>query len=148
MSALPELFVFILYLMLGTAAVVLLFRVFITKQRSIKIRSLIISSACVLLLVYFKSCDAANYKHNQLSVVGVYYLTNYPGCDTCSVELMENMRYQLKDHDNIIESSDWHYEIGGDYFIIYMNGDRAQLGAGKFSYKKYKLKYPEMGGNQ
>ena len=63
--------------------------------------------------------------------------------NSCYLELRENMTYIVVDKGKIIESSNWHYEVGGDYFITYLDNDRHQLGSGNYSYERYKLKYSE-----
>jgi hypothetical protein len=89
----------------------------------------------------FKSCQDNNYKNNQLDQVGIYYLTNYPNCDSCYIELNENMTYKIINKGQKVKNGDWHYESGGDYWITYLNGERDQLGSGTYSYTNYKLKY-------
>jgi hypothetical protein len=42
-----------------------------------------------------------------------------------------------------VEKGDWHYEVGGDYWITYLNGRKSILGEGIYSYQKYNLKYSE-----
>ena len=142
MSALGELFIYVIYFVLGLACIIFLLLTF-TSKKSIKPWTLIASILFCFLFFTFKSCQKENYKQNQLSVVGTYYLTSYPNCDSCYLELRENMTYIVVDKGKIIESSNWHYEVGGDYFITYLDNDRHQLGSGDYSYERYKLKYSE-----
>ncbi|MFL5748428.1 MAG: hypothetical protein ACJ751_27395 [Niastella sp.] len=52
------------------------------------------------------------------------------------------MTYIIVSKGKIVETSIWHYEMGGDYFITFLNNDSDQLGSGAYAYKDYKLKYP------
>jgi hypothetical protein len=140
LSALSELFVYIPYFVLGLACVIF-FRLTIKAKRQKKIGAGIAGLFCIFLLFNYKSCVADSYKKNQLTRVGLYYLTNYPDCDSCVLELKENQTYQITKRGQIIEQSNWHYEVGGDYFILYLGNDNHQLGSGDYAYEKYKLKY-------
>ena len=140
MSAIGEIIIYIIYIVLGLPCVILLI-VTITADKSIKLWTLIASLLFGLLLFSFKSCQDNHYKKNQLSVVGIYYLTNYPKCDSCLLELKEDMTFTIEKNGKVIEQSNWHYEVGGDYWITYLNNDRSQLGSGEYAYEDYKLKY-------
>jgi hypothetical protein len=143
MSALGELIIYVIYFILGLLSVVFLILT-IKSKNSIKPWTLI---ACILfgfLLYCFKSFQNDKYRKNQLSVVGVYYLTNYPDCDSCYIEIKENMTYIVVNKGKIAEQSIWHYEVGGDYWITYLDNDRHQLGYREYSYEFYRLKYPNI----
>ena len=140
MSALGELFIYIIYIGLGLASLLFLILTFTSKKRD-KIWAAFATLFFGFLLIGFKSCQSNNYKNNQLNQVGLYYLTDYPNCDSCVIELKENQTYEVRTYGEIVEQSNWHYEVGGDYFITYLDNDNYQLGVGKFVYKKYKLKY-------
>ena len=143
MSAFGELFIYLIYVLLGLTGVVF----FLWTYTSKKVRkpwTLLGGLFFTFLLFYFKSCQNENYKRNQLSQVGKYYLTDYPNCKSCYIELKENMTYNVIDDGKIIETSNWHYESGGDYWITYLDNDKYQLGNGKFNYKKYELKYSKV----
>jgi len=140
MSALGELIIYVVYFMLGLHCIIFIVLT-ITSKKSTKPWTLLASLMFVFLFFNFKSCQDNNYKRNQLSVVGVYYLTNYPNCDSCYLELKENMSYVIVNEGKVIEQSNWHYEVGGDYWIIYLDNDRHQLGSGEYFYERYKLKH-------
>ena len=140
-SSLSELFVYIIYFSLSFICSIFLYWTFKTNQKN-KIWTGIAVLFFVFLIFKFKSYLADSYKESQRSHVGLYYLTNYPNCDSCILELKENKSYEIKKQGTIIEYSDWNYEVGGDYFILYLDSNKHQLGSGDYSYEKYKLKYP------
>lgn len=141
MAAISELLIYFIYFILGLTSIVFFVLTFTTKKQN-KIWTGVAGLFFTFLLFNFKSYESDNYKKNQLSQVGFYYLTNYPNCDSCVLELKENQMYQVTKRGQIIEQSNWHYEVGGDYFIVYLDNDKHQLGSGDFVYEKYKLKYP------
>jgi hypothetical protein len=141
MNGVGELLIFIINLFLGLTSLMLFVQAF-TKYKTIKPRILSYSAIFFILFCMLKSCRDKGYHNAQLEQVGIYYLTNYPNCDSCYVELKEDMTYDLVRKDTVIKTSDWHFESGGDYWILYLDKDRYQLGSGDFEYKKYKLKYP------
>ena len=57
-------------------------------------------------------------------------MTTYRNCDSCYLELKENMTCIVVNKGKIIEQSNWHYEVGGDYWITYLDNDKHQLGSG------------------
>lgn len=140
MAALGELLIYIIYFTLGLLCLFLLFLT-IRSKKTIKIWTFIGSLFFGILFFNFKSCQDNNYKKNQLSVVGTYYLTNYPNCASCIIQLNEDMTYYVVSNGNIIEKSNWHYEVGGDYLITYLDNDKHQLGANEYAFKGCKLKY-------
>ncbi len=144
MFALGEVIIYFIYFILGLPCIIFLILT-ITSKKSSKEWNFLSSLMFGSLFFYFKSCQDESYKRDQLSVVGVYYLDNYPNCDSCYLELKENMKYIIVNKGEIIEQSNWHFEAGGDYFILYLDNDRNQLGSGKYSYQHYQLKYPSGG---
>jgi hypothetical protein len=96
---------------------------------------------CVLFFV-FKSSQERNYRDSQIRQVGVYILKDFHGCLDCQVELKEDMTYVISDGVSILESSNWHFEMGGDYFITWLDIDRKQLGSGDYEYIKFVSKIP------
>lgn len=142
MSALGEVLIYVIYFILGLSCIAFLLLTFSSKKYK-KIWTIIASVIFGYLFFYFKSCQQQNYKQNQLSVVGTYYLTNYPDCNSCYLELKEDKTYVIVNKGKIVESSNWHYEVGGDYWITYLDNDKCQLGFGNYIYRDYKLKYPD-----
>jgi hypothetical protein len=140
MSALGELLIYFIYFVLGLGSLLFLALAFISK-RTTKIWASLAALFFGSLFFSFRSWQNDNYKKNQLSQVGKYYLTDYPNCNSCIIELKENLTYEVTNSGKIIEQSNWHFEVGGDYWITYLDNDNYRLGSGKFTYKKYKLKY-------
>jgi hypothetical protein len=82
------------------------------------------------------------HRKEELQYVGTYYLTEYPNCPTCVAVLKRNNTYKVLDGENEIEKGNWRFESGGDYFILYMDNDKYQLGSGKFSYERSTNGFP------
>ena len=141
MNGLSELVEFILPYILISFGLLFFIFTFIVKKK-IKLLTIFLCAICAFLFFQLKSCEKENYKKNQLEQVGIYYLTQYQNCDNCYAILKENMTYNIVKNRKIVESGKWHYEIGGDYFITYLeNGN--QLGSGNYEYGKYVLKYKQ-----
>jgi len=140
MWALGELFVYIIYFLLGLACIAFL-TVAITTKRRHKLRNGITGILCGFLLIGFNTCRSKNYAANQLTQVWLYYLSTYPHCDSCILELKENQTYVVTNRGKIIEQSNWHYEVGGDYLIVYLDNDKHQLGYGDYRFDTFKLTY-------
>ena len=138
MWALGELFVYIIYFLLGLASIAFLI-VAITTRRQHKLRAGIMAVISGFLLIGFNTCRNNNYAANQLTQVGLYYLSTYPHCDSCILELKENQTYEVTSRGKIIEQSNWHYEVGGDYLIVYLDNNKHQLGYGDYKFDKFKL---------
>ncbi len=131
-SAFTELFIYFIYFALGFGAIIyLLAFLFVEKKKIIHLLVSIISG--VLFILYFKSMKDG-YKKQQLEYVGSYHLKHYPNCKYCTLTLKEGNTYEVKDSSKILEVGDWHYETGGDAFIVYMNKDEDRLGVGRFDY--------------
>jgi hypothetical protein len=141
MSAFGALLIYAVYFVLGIFCLVFLVLTF-TGGRKTRVVTGTATIFFGLSLFIFKSCQSHKYEENQLSKVGLYYLTQYPGCASCVMELKEHQIYEVTSNGKIIESGDWHYEAGGDYWITFLDHDEYQLGSGKFAYGQYKLKYP------
>lgn len=142
MSAFVELLIYFIYFILGFGTLLFLAWAFTTKRKT-KIWAILAALFFGILFFSFKSCQDGYYKKNQISKVGQYNLTDYPNCTSCIIELKENQTFEVTNSGKIIEQGNWHYEVGGDYWITYLDNDNYQLGSGKFAYKKYKLKYNE-----
>ncbi len=141
MWAIGELITLIIYFFLGLSTVVFLLLAVTLKKRQTRLLALGPGLFFGFLLLCFKFYQDRNYKKSQLNQVGIYYLTDYPDCDSCYIELNENMTYKIVNKSQAIENGDWHYESGGDFWITYLNGTKDQLGNGKYSYHDYQLKY-------
>ena len=129
MAGLGELIILLIQWGLGLLAFVFLFLVFKVKPKE-KVWMLAGSLFSYFLFFSFRSHLNDLYLDNQRDQVGIYYLTNYPDCDNCILELKEDHTYEVRDDYKILEQSDWHYESGGDYWITYLDNDNHQLGSG------------------
>ena len=142
MAAIGELLVYVVFLFLAVGA--LHFFVLASKTKKVKKLLALLAGAFFCYLLYaYSSYLSESHKNEQLRQVGIYYLTNYPDCENCILELKEDMTYEVRNNGNVIKKSDWHYESGGDYWITYLDNDNHQLGSGDYSYQKYKRKYSE-----
>ena len=140
MSALSELIPYGIYIFLALFCLGFLILTF-TSPKPTRPWTFIGSACFAFLFFKFKSCEKEQYRQNQLDHVGIYWLTEYPNCNSCYLELKEDMTYVIVNKAKIVETSNWHYEMGGDYFITFLNNDRDQLGSGAYAYRDYKLKY-------
>lgn len=140
LSAISDLIPYLIFVFLGLAAIFFLVSTF-KANRSAKPWTLICSAFFCFLIFKFNSWLKERYEKGQLDHVGIYYLTDYPNCDHCILELKEDKTYQVSNNDTVLEKSNWHFESGGDYWITYLDNDRSQLGGGQYAYKRYRLKY-------
>jgi hypothetical protein len=138
MSALGELIGAIIYWIIILGGLVSLILAIILKGILKKAVTAAICSLCIVLILLIPKKRKSDYRRSQLEHVGTYYLTNYPNCDSCIAILKDDNMYEVKQNKNIIESGNWHFEMGGDYLIVYMNNDSGQLGSGRFQFDKFK----------
>ena len=143
MAALGEVFILFIYISLGAFNVFFLVFIFVWRK-ALKPFAVLGCVMYAYLFFSFKSCQDNIYKNQQRSRVGIYYLTNYPNCPSCVLELKEDNTYRVTSEEKQLEQGDWHYEVGGDYFIVYMNNDTDQLDHGRFEYTESILKYGEI----
>ncbi len=139
MWALGGLFYAAIYVLLALVVLILLAAAVFAKRRKLMYLILAMVFGCFIFIYY--TTNKANYKAAQLAHVGTYELTNYPDCDSCILALKEDNTYTVTDKTKKIESGDWHYDFGADYFIVYLNNERDQLGVGRFRYVYSKNTY-------
>jgi len=138
MNGLGELIVIVIYLILGISAVLCLLKIIISKKNVVKLfyaGGLILS---VYLFISFLTNNIKNHRQSELEYVRTYYLSDYPNCDSCELILKDNNAYTVINDAKILESGNWHYESGGDYWIVYLNDQEEQLGSGRFKYETHK----------
>jgi hypothetical protein len=140
MNGSGELILYLIQRLFLFTGIVFLILAFFIKKRIIALCICLIS---FLLFFQFKSCQSDSYEMVQKREVGTYYLTQYPNCKNCYVRLNDNMTYNVFENGKIIETNNWHTDIGQDYWITYMNDNKDQLGFGKFKYDKYEKKYSD-----
>src|SRR5687767_14915479 len=119
MAALGTLIIYGLYALLIIAAVLLTRLAFIAKFGRRKFLYIFLAIASFALLIFLVINQQLNHRKSELEYVGTYYLTSYPNCQSCKLILKENNSYQVISAKTIIEEGNWHYESGGDYFIVY-----------------------------
>ncbi|MFP5041997.1 hypothetical protein [Parasediminibacterium sp. JCM 36343] len=118
MSAIGEGLVYFIYFILGFGCIIYLLLA-LTSNKKTKLWAFPLILFFGYLFFLYKSYLLESYNQMQFNDVGIYYLTNYPNCPSCYLELKENMTYTVMDSCKIVESSNWHSEAGGDYFITY-----------------------------
>jgi hypothetical protein len=141
MAALGGLIVYIFYAILILTGIVFL-RLALIEKKPRKRRSYTIIgivSICLLFLhIYYLKL---NHRESELEYAGTYVLTRYPKCNSCILVLNGNNTYEVVNVNTIVENGNWHYESGGDYWIVYIGDNREQLGSGKYDYEHYKKKF-------
>jgi hypothetical protein len=142
-SGLTELIKYFIYIILFANCIFFLVFSLVSEKNKFSNFKFGFSLICGFLLIFLKTCVNYNYNRSQLTQVGIYYLTDYPSCKSCRIELKENLKYIVFNNNKEVEKGDWHYEVGGDYWITYLNGRKSILGEGIYSYQKYNLKYSE-----
>jgi hypothetical protein len=138
MSALGELISKIIYWIIILGGLVSLILAIILKGISKKAISAVICLLCIILILFISKKIKTDYRRMQLKHVGTYYLTKYPNCDSCIAILKDDNMYEVKQNKKTFESGNWHFEMGGDYLIVYMNNDSGKLGSGRFQFDKFK----------
>jgi len=136
MAALGELIVFLIYAFIISLTVILLF-VSIFKKSLILF---ILSMLSGIFLTYFTVNQWKNKRKDELENVGTYNLTNYPNCKSCRIILLDNNCFKVMSENKVVERGDWHFEQGGDYFIVFLNNRQNQLGSFPYEYDRYDVK--------
>lgn len=138
MSGIAELAKLVIYAIVILPPLVMLIIMLLNGKKFFKkgLRYLFFTSIPLMLLVIF---DITNHKNEELGYVGVYYLTEYPDCTSCQLELKENNTYTITKGDREIESGSWNYRSGSDYWIVDI-GEFGQLGTGNYAYYHKKEK--------
>ena len=141
MSGLGELIVFMLYATLGSSAIICILLLIVANTKLLKSLYLIGFLFSATLFVLYYNYKSSSHRASELEYVGTYYLTDFPNCVTCKLVLNADNTYDVRNENSVIETGDWHYESGGDYWIVYINKKGDQLGAGRFAYKRYDNRY-------
>jgi hypothetical protein len=138
MAALGELIVYAFYAILILVAIVFLRLALIEKKTPTRLRYTMIGvvSICFLFLHIYDL--KLNHRESELEYVGTYVLTQYPKCNSCVLILNGNNTYEVVNGNNVMENGNWHYESGGDYWIVYIGDNGEQLSSGKYDYYKKK----------
>lgn len=136
MSGLGELLVFMLYALLGSSAIICILMIIASNSKLLKLLYFIGFIAGAALFFLYYNYKSNSHRASELEYVGTYYLTDFPNCNSCKVVLKADNTYEVRKEAYVIETGDWHYESGGDYWIVYMNNKDDQLGSGRFAYKE------------
>jgi hypothetical protein len=133
MAALGVVFVWFIYLVLGLSTLRGIHRwanSIATRTKSWAIAQAMVSGTVLVLLVSFHYSDR---QRTEEEYVGTYSLSAYPHCPTCVLQLRPDRRFEIRQGSIVKEQGRWHYESGGDYFIVYIN-ENEQLGHGNYAY--------------
>jgi len=139
MSALGELLIYIIY-----GALVLFFlsrlslAIFHKRKKSKNVYG-VLALISVVSLLYFSRVQKKNRRANEEANVGKYHLSNYPNCPSCNVILKEDNTFEIVDSMKVLEKGDWSYESGGDFWIVYLDKRKDQLGSGIYKYDSFNL---------
>lgn len=136
MSAISELIIYIIYGIFLIGGISFLVLAWLATTNKLKIIYFLFGIISIICFTGILLSSRNALRKSELDYVGTYDLDNYPNCQNCILELKENNTFIVQNqNDNIVlEKGDWHYESGGDYIIVYINGESDQLGSGKFSY--------------
>lgn len=133
MSSIGDFIVFIVYsILLVPPILIIIFLIFRKKRFTIK-RSVYLVVAFIPL-IFFGSFQYKNKRDFELKYVGIYFLTEYPNCDSCLLILTKDNSYSVTKNGTKIETGHWNYRGGGDFWIVDI-GKNGQLGSGKFKYR-------------
>jgi len=142
MNALGELFIYVIYGVFIILSIAFFMRTLISKKKWAKWIWGSATAFWFTCLIFFAIHMKNVKRSNDLSIVGTYNLTQYPNCINCKAVLDENYTFTITNGIKVFEKGIWRYEVGGDYFVIYLNKNGDQLGSGDYKYNTYKLKYP------
>ena len=134
MSAISELLGFAMYFFLIIGSITFLVSAWLSKVKYKQTVYIILGILCLVVSIAWFVSSKITFHKWELEHVGIYYLDDYPNCLSCELELKTDKTFIVSEGKKILEKGDWHFEIGGDYFIIYLNGEDDQLGSGKFKY--------------
>ena len=141
MSAIGELIVVIIYVFLAVVALLCLLKIITSKGKMNKLLYLIVFGISTALFTMYLTFRSNNHRTSELNYVGTYSLTRYPNCNACKLLLKENNLYEVIKGTKVMETGEWHFESGGDYWIVYMNDKNDQLGNERFTYSGYTNTY-------
>ena len=134
MSAISELIMYFIYAVLLIASISFLVLAWLSSSNKLKVFYSIIGLISIALFVTILLSNNHQFRKSELEYVGTYDLDKYPNCKNCTLELKEDNTFVVLNYNLTVEKGDWHYEAGGDYFIVYLNGNKYQLNSGRFSY--------------
>ena len=131
MWAIGELIVLVIYVILSIPPILIVIR--LKRKKTFPVKKLTYLVIAIIPLFLFSYSQYTNHRNAELQYVGVYYLTDYPNCISCVLNLNANNSYKVVFDQEIIEQGKWKYSSGGDYWIVDI-GEHGQLGSGKYRY--------------
>lgn len=133
MSAIGELIVLIIYLILCVPPIWIIL-LLILRGKKFRTKGITYLLIGLIPLTVFSYNQYSNHKDAEIKFVGFYYLTEYPDCNPCKLNLKENNTFTVYNGKEEIERGKWKYRSGGDYWIVDI-GKYGQLGSGKYKYE-------------
>lgn len=112
------------------------------REKKSTVREFVYLTIALIPITLFSYIQYINQRNAELEYVGVYYLTEYPNCDTCVLNLNSDNAYTVIFDDRTLEQGKWKYSSGGDYWIVDI-GKNGQLGSGKYKYNDRKNNFKE-----
>ncbi len=131
MWAIGELIIWIIYGILSLPLILIITQ--LIRKKKVSIKGLVYLVIALMPLFLFGYNMYIKQRKVELKYVGVYYLTDYPNCDSCVLNLDKNNLYTVVFNERTLEQGRWKYSSGGDYWIVDI-GERGQLGSGKYKY--------------
>ncbi|HEX8330328.1 MAG TPA: hypothetical protein VF629_22550 [Hymenobacter sp.] len=128
------------YILPGVFALRFLFLLLSAKNSATRRKAAVGFVALAALLIFFVFRKQQLDKDREQDKLGTYYLTHYPNCRPCELELRENNTFVVRQYNAIRATGRWRFESGQDYWITYLN-EHDQLGSGKYQYTEYRLKH-------
>src|SRR3569833_2611328 len=137
MSALGELLILVAYVVLIVTGFILAVKIFTAKKAFAKICFAAGSVFFFMFVLWLIVGTRTARRAAELERAGTYHLTSYPNCNSCKAVLLEDNTYIILNRDSVLAKGDWHFEMGGDYLIIYLNGENDQMGNGDYQYDSF-----------
>ncbi len=130
----------IIYVVPGVLALAAVIRLLTTKGYNGKLKASIVLAMVICFWSYLTFYHYDSENKAVRAQVGTYQLTHYPGCYPCELELKEDNKFVVRQHNSIRETGTWRFESGQDYWITYLN-ESGQLGTGNYRYQENHLKH-------
>jgi hypothetical protein len=141
MEFLGELLVYVIYGGIISFGILLGYQACVLKRTFARVLFAFGSLICFAFAGYTYISDKNYTRAMELQHAGTYRLTNYPNCSPCKAVLNEDNTYKVVSEDSVFEKGDWHFEMGDDYLIVFVNGKNDQMGGGRFEYDTFMDKH-------
>ena len=140
MAAFCEVWLLLKYAILILSCLIFLYLTFFSKTKRFKWVFGILSFIAAIGFFLFTANQKRLKRISDLSNVGTYDLIKYPNYNSCKLILNEDYTFEVTNGKSILEKGDWNYDVGCDFWIVYLNKERDQLGSGIYEYGSYKLR--------